>query len=357
MSTHNQQYLHLLNALSPIGTMIPTPGMPHSGNSSTMVASAVDTSMIATGGGNSMPSVAVNTGSLLPTANGSSVGIHGGSFNSSDGAMSNGYQQAIYLATTYGNSPQPLQQHYDQHQRPKLQGDGYGMSTPNSSGSGNFFGPVTSSGLAMNNQNLNPANLQSMSRTNSPLMTNQRNLHTAQQATHIKSQSIDQSEKMNFQASNSLRESILQSHHQQQFQQQLHQLQQQFVQHQRQQKQKIQQHQILLKNDSFGHSQLTSVWTWLTMTTKTLIKDNGITDIRDSLAFGKEIDEDFPRKYNVQKKGLKNQNKCRVGSSTARTLFVDDTLAEIEGLNNYTNNAGGGVDLPQLTIVAMRWLG
>ncbi|KAI7985393.1 Histone acetyltransferase HAC1 [Camellia lanceoleosa] len=385
MSTHNQQYPHLVNAPSPIGTMIPTPGMPHSGNSSMMVASAVDTSMIATGGGNSMPSVAVNTGSLLPTANGSSVGIHGGSFNSSDGAMSNGYQQSPanfsmsssgnnmassigvqrmtsqmiptpgfnsnnnqsymnlessnntgafstvestiasqtlpqkqhvgsqtsrilhnlgshigggirsglqpksygfsngalngslgmmrsnlqmingpvtsegYLtATTYGNSPQPLQQHYDQHQRPKLQGDGYGMNTPNSSGSGNFYGPVTSSGSAMNNQNLNPANLQSMSRTNSPLMTNQPNLHTTQQATHIKSESIDQSEKMNFQASNSLRESLLQSHHQQQFQQQPHQLQQQFVQHQRQQKQKIQQHQILLKNDSFGHSQLTS---------------------------------------------------------------------------------------------------
>lgn len=82
MSTHNQQYPHLVNAPSPIGTMIPTPGMPHSGNSSMMVASAVDTPMIATDGGYSMPSVAVNTGSLLPTANGSSVGIHGGSFNS-----------------------------------------------------------------------------------------------------------------------------------------------------------------------------------------------------------------------------------------------------------------------------------
>ncbi|GMP84556.1 hypothetical protein CsSME_00038039 [Camellia sinensis var. sinensis] len=79
MSTHNQQYPRLVNAPSPIGTMIPT---PDSANSSVMVASAVDTSMIATGGGNSMPSVAVNTGSLLPPANGSSVGIHGGSFNS-----------------------------------------------------------------------------------------------------------------------------------------------------------------------------------------------------------------------------------------------------------------------------------
>ncbi|KAL7195833.1 hypothetical protein ACSBR1_035964 [Camellia fascicularis] len=82
MRTHNQKYPHLVNAPSPIGTMIPTPGMPHSGNSSMMVATAVDTPMIATGGGNSMPSVAVNTGSLLPTANGSSVGIHGGPFNS-----------------------------------------------------------------------------------------------------------------------------------------------------------------------------------------------------------------------------------------------------------------------------------
>ena len=85
MSNHNQQYPQLVNSSSPIGTMIPTPGIPHSGNASIMVTSSADTSMIAAGGGKSMASGTVNTGSMLPTANGPSVGLHGGSFNSSDG--------------------------------------------------------------------------------------------------------------------------------------------------------------------------------------------------------------------------------------------------------------------------------
>ncbi|GMP35258.1 hypothetical protein CsSME_00007775 [Camellia sinensis var. sinensis] len=384
-SNHNQQYPQLANSSSPIATMIPTPGMTHIGNSSMMVTSSVDASMIAASGGNNIAPATGNTGSLLPTANGPAVGMHGGPFNSSDGSMSNGYQQSpsnfsisssgnnmlssigvqrmtsqmiptpgfngnnnqsfmnlessnnagafstvettmvsqpllqkqhvggqnsrilhnlgshiggglrsglqqksfgysngalngglgmmrsnlqtingpgtsegSLTAASYGSSPKPLQQQYDQHQRPMMQGDGYGMITPDSSGSGNFYGPVTSAGSAMNNQNFNPASLQSRSRTNSSLMTNQSNLHTTQQGAHIKSESIDPSEKMNFQASSSLQENLLQSHHQQQFQQQPHQLQPQFAQHQCQQKQQIQQNQILLKNDSFGHSQLTS---------------------------------------------------------------------------------------------------
>ncbi|KAL6955509.1 histone acetyltransferase [Sarracenia purpurea var. burkii] len=359
--------------------------MPHCGNSSTMVASSVDTSMIVASGGNSMVPVTCNTGSLLPTVNGPSVGMHRGSLNSSDGLMSNGYQQALsnfsisssgnnmvsstvvqrmtsqmiptpgfnsnnqsfmnlessndtgafstvestmvsqplqqkqhvggqnsrilhnlgshigggirsglqqksygysngtlncglgavrnnlqfidgpgssegYLATSsYGNSPKPLQKHYDQQQRPMMQGDGYGMSTPDSSGSGNFYAPVTSAGSAMNNQSLIPASVQSLSRATSPLMNNQSNLHSTQQVSLIKSQTIDPSAKMNFQASSLLRENLLQSRHQQQFQQQPLQLQQQqFVQNQLQQKQQIQQHQILFKNDSFGHSQVAS---------------------------------------------------------------------------------------------------
>ncbi|GFZ08191.1 histone acetyltransferase of the CBP family 12 [Actinidia rufa] len=139
-----------------------------------------------------------------------------------------------------------------------LAGDGYGLSTPDSSASGNFCAPVNSAGPAMNNQDLNPANLQSLSRTNSPLRSNQSNFHTIQEASLIKSQPIDQSEKMNFQASTSLQENLFQSNHQQQFHQHPLQLQQQLVQHQRHPKQQIQRHQILLKDDSFDHSQLTS---------------------------------------------------------------------------------------------------
>ncbi|XP_052181734.1 histone acetyltransferase HAC1-like isoform X2 [Diospyros lotus] len=387
MINHNQQYPHLVSSSSPIGTMIPTPGMHHSGNSSVTVTSSVDTSSIVASG-NRMPPVAANTGSLLPTSNVPSVGMHSGFFNSSDGPMSNGYHpssanfsissignnmasstslqemtsqmiptpgfnrnnnqnlessdnqssnalstlestmvsqplpqkqhldgsnskilhnlgshigggirsglqqksfgfsngalngglgmvrnlqlinghgasEGYLTASVYGNSPKSLQHHHDQHQWSTVQGDGYGMNTIDSSGSGSVYGPVSSSGSAMHNRNINTSNLQSISRTNS-LINNQSNLHISQQAAHIKSQSIDKSEKMNSHPSNTLKENLLQSHNHLQFQQQPHQvLQEKFVQNQRHQKQQFQQQHILLTNDSFGHSQLTSESTHL----------------------------------------------------------------------------------------------
>ncbi|KAI9198894.1 hypothetical protein LWI28_023999 [Acer negundo] len=69
--------------------MIPTPDMTHSGNSPMMVASSIDSSMIAASGGNTIPPVTVTTGSLLSTG-----GIQSGSFNRSDGTLSDGYQQS-----------------------------------------------------------------------------------------------------------------------------------------------------------------------------------------------------------------------------------------------------------------------
>lgn len=77
LNNQTQHYSQHVNSSSPIGAMIPTPGMPHSGNSNMMVTPSLDTSMIAT---NTIASNTVNTGNLLPTA-----GIHGGSFNRSDG--------------------------------------------------------------------------------------------------------------------------------------------------------------------------------------------------------------------------------------------------------------------------------
>ena len=68
LSSHNQQFPQAVNSSSTISTMIPTPGMSHSGTSNLMVTSSVDTSMIS-----------------APPGSGSSVGIHSGSFNSSDG--------------------------------------------------------------------------------------------------------------------------------------------------------------------------------------------------------------------------------------------------------------------------------
>ncbi|KAE7997531.1 hypothetical protein FH972_002158 [Carpinus fangiana] len=82
MNSQSQQYPQLVNSSSPIGTMIPTPGMSHGGNSTMHVASSVDTSMISAGGPNGIAPTSINTGSLLPS---SAAGIHGGSFNRSDG--------------------------------------------------------------------------------------------------------------------------------------------------------------------------------------------------------------------------------------------------------------------------------
>lgn len=85
MSNRNQHHPQLINAPSPIATMIPTPRMTHSGNSSMMVTSAVDASMVASSGGNGIAPASSVTEGLIPSTNGLSVGMPSGSFNSSDG--------------------------------------------------------------------------------------------------------------------------------------------------------------------------------------------------------------------------------------------------------------------------------
>ncbi|XWS11676.1 hypothetical protein CRYUN_Cryun37aG0019600 [Craigia yunnanensis] len=381
-NVNNQRLPQLVNSASAAaGTMIPTPGMSHSGNPSIMVTSSIDTSMSAANA--SIAPTNVNTGSLLPTG-----GMTSGSFGRSEGNISNGYQQSpanfpsasggmssigvqrmtsqmiptpgfnsnknnssinnqSYLnnqssnnvaglstvestmisrpqqqkqhggqnsrilhtlgsqmgsgirsglqqkafgfpngslnsplgmmgnnmqvvnepgasggyqtATTFANSPKPLQQHFDQHQRPLMQGDGYGMNNADSFGSGNLYGAVTSVGSVTNSQNLNPVNLQSMSGTTASLISNQSNLHGVQSAAHMKPQSMDQFEKMNFQPAVSSRDDILQVNQQKQFQQQPLQFQQQqFLQQQRHQKQLNHQHQNLLSNSGCSQSQLAS---------------------------------------------------------------------------------------------------
>lgn len=98
MINHIQQYQHV-NSSSSIGTVIPTPGMAQSGNSSLIVLSFVDNSTIAASGGNSMASSTVNTGSFVPNATGPSGSIHIGSFNSSEAADSSGSGN-FYVSTS-----------------------------------------------------------------------------------------------------------------------------------------------------------------------------------------------------------------------------------------------------------------
>lgn len=75
-----QRHQQLVNSSSSIGTMIPTPGMSHNVNSSMMVTSSVESSVIAASGCNTIAPTTVNTGNLLLTG-----GLQSGSFNRSDG--------------------------------------------------------------------------------------------------------------------------------------------------------------------------------------------------------------------------------------------------------------------------------
>ncbi|KAH6763618.1 histone acetyltransferase of the CBP family 12 [Perilla frutescens var. frutescens] len=169
-----------------------------------------------------------------------------------------GTTEGYLSGTMYGNSAKPMHQHFDQHQRPVMQGDGYGINASEASGSGNLYVPVSSAGSMMNNQSLNAVSMQSMPKTNSPMMINsQSNVHSAQQVTTMKPPSIDQSEKMNFQPQYSVRENPAQPHQHQQLQQQSHQFQHQQL-GQNQIQQRVTQNQHVSKNDTFGQSHLST---------------------------------------------------------------------------------------------------
>lgn len=139
-----------------------------------------------------------------------------------------------------------------------MTGDRYGINHADTSGSGNLCLPVSSVGMVMNNQNPRAVSLQSMSKTNSPLITNQSNLTASQQMPNIKVQPVDQSAKMNFQSQHSLGDNHLSSYQHQHCQQppQQFQEQRQFV--QPQQKLQSQQHQLLSRSNTFAQAQLPS---------------------------------------------------------------------------------------------------
>jgi E1A/CREB-binding protein len=127
-------------------------------------------------------------------------------------------------------------------------------------GSGSFYGTGSSALTAGNNQSMSAANLQSRSRMNSMLVnTNQLNTQPIQSHPQIKTEVLDQSEKMNFQSSQLTHEQLLRQQHSMQ----QHQVQpnSQFVQNQyhlNQQQQNPQHQQSMLRSNSFKQSQLIS---------------------------------------------------------------------------------------------------
>ncbi|PIN09129.1 Histone acetyltransferase [Handroanthus impetiginosus] len=209
-------------------------------------------------------------GGIRSTLQQKSYGLSNGPLNGGLGMMGTnrsmingpGTNESYLSGTMFGNSSKPLHQHFDQHQRPSWLvskcelSDGYGIGAADISGSGNLYVPVSSVSSMMNSQSLNA--MQPTPKTNSPLMiNNQPNVHSTQQMA-MKTQSIDQSDKVNFQPQYSMRENLGQPQQNQQFQQPSHQFQrQQLVQHQVQQRQQTQ-NQLMLKNDAFGQSQLPS---------------------------------------------------------------------------------------------------
>ncbi|CAA3010528.1 histone acetyltransferase HAC1-like isoform X1 [Olea europaea subsp. europaea] len=82
MSNQNQQFSHA-NTSASIGTMIPTPGLMQTANSSLIGTSAVDNSVIANNNSN-ITSSGVNSGGFMSTGNGPSGSVHG--------TLSGGYQ-------------------------------------------------------------------------------------------------------------------------------------------------------------------------------------------------------------------------------------------------------------------------
>lgn len=139
-------------------------------------------------------------------------------------------------------------------------GDRYGISHADTSGSGNLCLPVSSVGMVMNNQKPGAVALQSISRTNSPLITNQSNLTASGQMPNVKVQPADQSTKMNYQSQHSLGDNHLSSYQHQHSQQppQQFQEQHQLVQPQLQQKLQNQQHQTLSRSNAFAQAQAPS---------------------------------------------------------------------------------------------------
>ncbi|XP_042037669.1 histone acetyltransferase HAC1-like isoform X1 [Salvia splendens] len=202
-------------------------------------------------------------GGIRSTLQQKSYGLSNGPLNGGLGMMGNnmsmmngpGTTEGYLSGTVYGNSNKPMHQNFDQQQQPAMQGDGYGISASEASGSGDLYSSV---GSMINNQSLNGVSIQSMPTTNSPMMINsQSHVHSVQQPTTTVSQPIDQSEKMNFQPQYSIRENLAQPHQHQQLQQQSHQFQRQHL-VQNQVQQRLTQNQLAVKNEPFTQPHLST---------------------------------------------------------------------------------------------------
>ncbi|XP_024009095.1 histone acetyltransferase HAC12 isoform X2 [Eutrema salsugineum] len=203
--------------------MIPTPGFVNSGSNNNSGGFSAEPTLVpqcqqqqqrqATGGQNShlLPNQ-MTAGSRLDMQP-KPAGVASNSVNSGVGVNEK--------SVDAGNSSKILEQSPDTFPRAGNQGEGYSTTNPDTLGSGNLHGGVSSVGMMTNAQNINTSSFQSVSRANS---------------------------------------SLLQPHQQQQFQQQSNQIQQQqqkFLQQRKLKQQTLQQHK-LISNDGLGKPQVAS---------------------------------------------------------------------------------------------------
>ncbi|KAG6494386.1 probable histone acetyltransferase HAC-like 1 isoform X1 [Zingiber officinale] len=173
----------------------------------------------------------------------------------------------------YVSSLKPLQKNFDQqqhqlreptslsHQLSSIVDDVYNSNAPNATSSETFPGPDSSVLSAMNN--MNAVNLHPKLRTNSGLLNHHASLQSMRLPLNVRAQFLDQSEKLNYQSSQSTSENLLQSpQHAEQSSQQPSQAYPQYVPNQyqllRRHQGSIQNQQLMPKTDSLRDSSVAS---------------------------------------------------------------------------------------------------
>lgn len=281
--------------------MIPTPGFSSNNtNSITNVESAtngggfsgVDSSVTLqqmpqrqnVGGKNSR--VLQNLGSQIGAGVRSTMQQRSFAFN--NGSVNGGFGNRLQLvnasgssenymnSTAFAGSSTPLQQQFDHHQRPLMQGDGSGLATTDPNSSGTIYGPSTTVGSVINTQNLNQVRLQ-------PNMVagNQSTMQDIQSSSHLRRQTDEQDERSKFQIVQPSQENI--SRFRQQYQNQPNQFQ-----HQHQHQQQQQQQQQFVSHNRL-HKQLNEQ-TPITVKTEASIQFPLSADARNHVKVESEID-------------------------------------------------------------------
>ncbi|XP_062218154.1 probable histone acetyltransferase HAC-like 1 isoform X2 [Phragmites australis] len=178
------------------------------------------------------------------------MGLHGSNMQLTNRTTS---PEAYLNISPYGSSPKPLQQQFNQLPPQRI------PTSVNMAGSGSFYATGSSALATGNNQSTSAANLQSRSRINPMLVNNQLNIQSIQPQPQIKTEVLDQPEKVNFQSSQLTHEQLLRQQHS--IQQHQVQPNSQFVQNQfhlNQQQPNPQHQQAMLRSNSFKQSQLAS---------------------------------------------------------------------------------------------------